>query len=72
MAEWTKKVKYYVKVGDGYLAKIESDLPVLAESKSIAREFTELEVAEATVTKLQVAGFSKISIETDEEMVLDE
>lgn len=72
MAELTKKVKYYIKIGDSYLSKIESDLPVLCESKSLAREFTELEVAEATAEKLKEQGFSRASIEPEEEILLED
>lgn len=71
MTEWTKKVKYYVKSGAGYLTKFEGDLPLMADSKSLAREFTDLDVAEAHANKLIDAGFVA-SIEIDDEMVLDE
>lgn len=71
MAEWQPKVKYYIKSGNGYVSRIESDIPIMADSKDLAREFTDLAVAQATAQKLIDAGFEAV-IEISEEMVLDE
>jgi hypothetical protein len=66
-----KKLKYYVKSGSGYLTAFEGDLPVMASSRDLAREFADLDAAEASAEKVLEAGFA-VSIEIEDEMVLED
>jgi hypothetical protein len=72
MSDWQPKVKYYVKSGNGYLSKFEDGgLPVMASSKSLAREFTDIEMAKAAAQKILEQGYAA-SIELDDEIALEE